>query len=107
MTIDISVKGVYVITEYNFVKKMHNNLDKGFKGLYQNTLATDFLFKVDKMVELLSKYNQEEYHKTIAKLIWASQCSRPDLQPLVVFYSTRVEVLRYMIKKLKHTIGYL
>ena len=48
---------------------MHNNLDKGLKHLYRNTLALDFLFKVNKIEELLLKYTKDKYHKGIAKLI--------------------------------------
>ena len=91
MTIDFSMKVGVAITQYDFVKKMYKELHEDLKGAYRNTPATDFLFKVDNSAEPLSKTKKEEYHKTTAKFIWISQCSRPDSQLSTELHSTRVK----------------
>ena len=85
MTIDFTLKTGCSITQYDFVKKMWNDLDEGLKGPCRNNLAADFLFKVDPKAEALNQKRKEEYHKTTAKCIWLSQCSRPDLQLSIGF----------------------
>ena len=79
MTIDFVLKSGCTIIQYDFIKKMHNDLNGNLKGVYRNTLAADFLFKVNLKAELLLKDKKEEYYRTTAKYLWISQRSRPNL----------------------------
>ena len=79
MTIDFSLQDSYPITQYDFMKKMWRELYSDLKDLYRNSLAADFLFKINIKAELLYKEKKEEYHKTTAKCIWLSQHLQPDL----------------------------
>ena len=75
MTINFTLKIGCSIAQYDFVKKMWKDLDKGLKSLYRNNLAADFLFKVNTKAEVLTQKRKEEYYKTTAKCIWLSQRS--------------------------------
>ena len=48
------------------------------------------LMKVDNDSPLLSKNLGDEYHSTVAKLLYLEKRARPDLEPAVAFLSTRV-----------------
>ena len=59
MTIDFSLKAGVAITQYDFIKKICRELREDLKGSHRNTLATDFLFKADNLVELLLKIKKK------------------------------------------------
>ena len=69
MIIDFTLKTGCSITQYDFAKKMRNDLDEGLKSLCRNNPAADFLFKVNLKAEVLNQKRKEEYHKTTAKCI--------------------------------------
>ena len=59
MTIDFRVKGECAFSQYDYIKKLLNNLPESLQCAYRNTPAPEYLFKVDdscsvKPVKILS-----------------------------------------------------
>ena len=107
MTIDFNeILGACIITQYDFIKKLHSGLADGLRGKSRGAPDPDFLFKVDKDLDKLNKKDKEHYHEVTAKCLWLSQRSRPDMQLATGFHCYRVkdpDVNDY--NKLKHVMG--
>jgi hypothetical protein len=72
------------------------------------TVASDHLFKVDPKCEKLDPETNDFFHRTVARLLFASKRSRPDLQTAVAFLCTRVASSdKDDYKKLKRVIQYI
>ena len=82
MTIDFCIKGECAYSQYDFLnKKLLISLLESLKvSCYHNTPAPEYLFKVDTGSPRLDKTRYEEYHTIVAKTLWASQRSHPDIQ---------------------------
>ena len=108
MTIDFSVKGECAFSQYDFLKKLLNTVPDALKSSYRTTPAPEYLFKVDDDSPRLDKVRFEEYHTIVAKTLWASQRSRPDIQLATGFHCTRVkDASEHDWLKLGHLMGYL
>ena len=108
MTIDFRVKGECAYSQYDFLKKLILSLPESLKASYRNTPAPDYLFKVDADSPRLDKKRYEEYHTIVAKTLWASQRSRPDIQLANGFHCTRVkDANEHDWMKLGHLMGYI
>ena len=92
MTLDFeSIKGACAISQYDFIKKMNNNLPKELKGPYRNTLAPPDLFKVNNDAPIVSLEHKEVYHEYSTKSLWLGQQGRPDMQLATGFHCTRLK----------------
>ena len=58
---------------------MNRELNNELKGRYRDTLAANFLFKLDPNANLLSKEEKDKHHRTKVKCLSVSQYSRIDL----------------------------
>ena len=108
ITIDFGLALGVSFTQYDFIKKIMNELSDDMKGPYRNTPAPSDLFKTDDNDADLCQRMKDEYHKTIAKLLFLGQRLRPDIQLAVGFHCTRVKKPKVNDwKKIKHLIGYV
>lgn len=108
MTIDFNTKFECAFSQYDFLKKLFNSLPKSLKCDYRNSPAPEFLFKVNDEATKLDPERKEQYHNLVAKVLWASQRSRPDVQLANAFHCTRVkEPDEHDWMKLGQMIGYL
>ena len=90
MTVDFRVALEVSLSQYDFVKKHHNDLPDSMKKGYRNSPAPENLFKqCDDDVEI-DDVRKEEYHTLTAKTLWLSQRSRPDIQLATGYHCTRV-----------------
>ena len=92
MTLDFeSIKGACIISQYDFIKKMHSNFPKELKGLYRDTPAPLDLFKINNDAPIVSLEHKEVYHVYSAKSLWLGQRDRLDMQLATGFHCTRVK----------------
>ena len=102
------IKGACIITQCDFIKKLHNSLPQELKGPYRKTPAPPDLFKVNKNAELVSKDKADKYHEVSAKSLWVSQRGRPDLQLATGFHCARIRDTNIEdFAKLRWMMGYL
>jgi hypothetical protein len=72
------------------------------------TVASDHLFTVNPECEKLNLETADYYHRTVARLLFASKRARPDLQTAVAYLCTRVACSdKDDYKKLKRVIQYI
>ena len=70
--------------------------------------APSYLFKIDESAERLDSKDSDIYHKSIAKCLWLSQRSSPDLHLSTRFYCTQVMVPTLHDKgKFIQMVGYI
>ena len=82
-------------------------------GTPANTPAADHLFDVRDDATLLSKSRSDDFHHTVAKLLWASLRARPDTLLALSFLTCRVKApdeddwkkLVRLISYVKGTVG--
>jgi len=91
MTIDFSKVGKVIFSMHDYV---HNLIveapDELLKGI-ATTPAASHLFTVNEKAEKLDDEKSEIYHHLVAKILYLSKRTRPDLQPTVAFLATRVK----------------
>ena len=92
MNLDHTLKGEVKITMIPYIKEMiqdsreHDpNPDKK-----ANTQAAEFLFKVDDESSLIDESRAKLFHTFIAKALFDTKISRPDIHTTVAFLTTRV-----------------
>jgi hypothetical protein len=108
MTVDFRTKLQVSFTQYDYLKKLFNDLPKDMLGGLKHTAAPEYLFKTTDESCLLSDSKKDEFHNITAKTLWVSQRTRPDAQLAVGFCCTRVkEPTEHDWKKLKHLMCYL
>ena len=107
MILDYSTDGELVVDMKYYVKNMIKDFGLPINREYKNP-ASDNLFKVNNKCPTLHKEKAELFHTTVAKALFLSKRSRPDIQPTVAFLCTRVQ--KPTIEdwgKLLHLMGYL
>jgi Reverse transcriptase (RNA-dependent DNA polymerase)/Zinc knuckle len=90
MTLDFSVTGKVKIGMVQYVKNMLAELPDDMDGVSPNSAAAH-LFDVNEECPKLDKKGAEQFHHLVAKLLFLCKRSRPDIQPVVAFLSTRVQ----------------
>ena len=92
MTFDLREKGEVALSQYDFVKKLYDELPDSMKqGRYRYTPAPESLFRINDESPKLDCARKETYHHTTAKTLWLSQRSRPDLQLAAGYHCSRVK----------------
>ena len=92
MTFDLREKGEVILSQYDFVKKLHDDLPDEMKtGRYRYTPAPDDLFKISESSPKLDCGRKETYHHIAAKTLWLSQRSRNDIQLATGYHCSRVK----------------
>ena len=109
MTLDFTVPGEVKITMIPCVKeivKLFSEYDKSEKTAA--TPAAEHLFKVNDDAESLDQEQMTVYHNFVAKCLFLTKRSRPDISTAVAFLSTRVKASDVDDwKKLTRMIRYL
>jgi Reverse transcriptase (RNA-dependent DNA polymerase) len=90
MTLDFSVASKVKIGMVQYVKNMLAELPDDMDGTSVNSAAAH-LFDVNEECKKLDKEGAELFHHLVAKLLFLCKRSRPDIQPVVAFLSTRVQ----------------
>ena len=93
MQLDYSVNGKVQINMVDYVKEMISSFPENIVNSSKiKTPADSNLFNVnDKDMEILSDYDREIYHTTVAKGIFLAKRGRPDIQTANAFLSTKVQ----------------
>ena len=94
ITLDYSLPGkvqLYMIQYIESVLKEFKFSEEVKSHKKVNTPAAAHLFQVNPEATPLSKEKKEEFHTTVAKLLFLTKRTRPDLQPAVPFLCTRVQ----------------
>ena len=93
MTFDFTDSGRGKITMYDYVDEMISKLPTEMIGK-SATPASNHLSEIsddDDNNQLLTPDLSEEFHHLVAKTLFLSKQSRPDLQTTVAFLTTRVK----------------
>jgi hypothetical protein len=107
MRIDYSAPGKVSISQRDYIEEILGELPKDMAGLATSPAAAH-LFEVSSAPDLLPVEAAEMFHCNVAKLLFVSQRSRPDIQTAVAFLSTRVKAPdRDDYKKLRRVMQYL
>lgn len=108
MTVDFSVRGEVSFTQYDYIRKLLDSVPDNMKVDYRKTPAPEYLFKLHEEAQRLGAKDAEQYHTTVAKILWASQRSRPDIQLATGFHCTRVkDPTVHDWSKLEYLLGYI
>jgi hypothetical protein len=75
----------------DYIEKMINEFPEALKD--SNCPWNENLFKVNEEAEKLSKDKSELFHKFVAKGLFASKRTRPDILPAITFLCSRVKSL--------------
>ena len=90
MTFDLRRKGEVALSQYDYIKKMHNRLPEDMKKGYRSSPAPTDLFKQKDNDPVLDHARQQLYHTITAETLWLSQRSRPDIQLATGYHCTCV-----------------
>ena len=90
MTFDLRKKGEVALSQYDYIKKMHNRLPDSMKSRYRSSPAPADLFKQKENDPVLDEPRQQLYHTITAETLWLSQRSRPDTQLATGYHCTCV-----------------
>jgi hypothetical protein len=88
MTIDLSVRGKVTIKTEGYVKDIL--AEYGVEGVAESP-ATNKLFKVLEGDKLLPEDKRERFHKFVAKLLYLTRRTRPDIAVAVTYLCTKVQ----------------
>jgi len=107
MTFDFSQQGKVRVTQDGYVSELLASED--IKSAVK-TPATDSLFDIDKESTRLSKSDSEHFHSVVAKLLYLSKRTRPDILVAINFLTSRVLVSTQqdydkLIRVLKYLFG--
>jgi hypothetical protein len=89
MTIDYSEENVVKFTMYDYLEDILAESPDDMKGMAV-TPAHSKLFQVNQECEKLDPKTMDWFHRTVARLLFASKRARPDLQTAVAYLCTRV-----------------
>jgi hypothetical protein len=89
MTIDFSEECLVKYTMYDFLEDIIADSPDDMKGTAV-TPAHSKLFQVNSECEKLDHKTMDWFHRTVARILFASKRARPDLQTGVAFLCTRV-----------------
>jgi hypothetical protein len=107
MTIDYSEDGKVKLTMYDYLEDILDESPDDMGGTAV-TVASDHLFNVNPECKKLNVETADYYHRTVARLLFASKRARPDLQTAVAYLCTRVASSdEDDYKKLKRVIQYI
>jgi hypothetical protein len=89
MTIDYSEESVVKFTMYDYLEDILAESPDDMKGVAV-TPAHSKLFQVNSECDKLDTKTMDWFHRTVARLLFASKRARPDLQTAVAYLCTRV-----------------
>ena len=92
MTIDFSEPGKVKFSMQQYVDLLLDECPDEFNKGSARTPATNHLFETNDEADKLNKEDSETYHHLVAKLLYLSKRTRPDLQLTVAFLTTRVQL---------------
>jgi hypothetical protein len=92
MTLDYSVCGQVKITMFDYVDEILTAFDKAEPkgGGTKTSAAPDSLFGVDDSCVTLAQNKAVEFHKMVAKTLYATKWARPDTCTAIALLTTRV-----------------
>ena len=107
ITIDYSEKGKVIFTMYDYLEDILEEMPNDMRGT-SPTPASSNLFDADEDSPLLNEKEADFFHRTTARLLFASKRARPDLQVAVAYLCTRVKApTQSDYRKLTRVIKYL
>ena len=69
MTSDLRKKGEVALSQYDYIKKMHNRLPDSMKSRYRSSLAPADLLKQKEKNPVLDEPRQQLYHTITAEML--------------------------------------
>ena len=91
MTIDYSIKGKVKFYMYDYIEQVLAEAEPSMSNGPSITPAGSNLFKVNNDAEKLPTDKADQFHRSVAQLLFLSKRARPDLQTVVAFLCTRVQ----------------
>ena len=91
MTIDYRDKGKVKFTMLDYINQLINEMPLELTSGSSATPAGNHLFNMDPIAKSLPSENAELFHHLTAKLLYLCKRTRPDLQTMVAFVTTRVQ----------------
>ena len=91
LTIDYSVKGKVKFYMFDYIEQILNEVDPSLMKGASVTPAGPTLFKVNDDAVNLSIDVADQFHRSVAQLLFLSKRARPDMQTAVAFLCTRVQ----------------
>ena len=93
MNLDYTIKGEVKITMIPYIKEMIQDFCEHYPNPEKksNTLAAELLFKVDDESRLIDDSRAKVFHTFVAKALFATKRSQPDIHTAVAFLNTRVQ----------------
>ena len=92
MNLDYTIKGEVHITMIPYIKEMIQDFREHDTSLEKkaNTPAAEFIFKVDGRLRLFDDSRAKVFQTFVAKALFATKISRPDMHTAVAFLTTCV-----------------
>ena len=91
MTIDYSIKGKVKFYMFDYIEQVLGEVDPSMMKGSSITPAASHLFNVNEAATKLSNKDGDQFHRSVAQLLFLSKRARPDLQTAVAFLCTRVK----------------
>ena len=91
ITIDYSIVGKVVFTMFGYLKDVIVEAAKDLKNSRSYNPGNDQLMKVDYDSPSLLPKDAKLFHQHVARLLFVSKSTRPDIQVCVAFLCTRVK----------------
>jgi len=113
MDLDYSESGTAIVSMIKYLRKIFVDFSEDITSTAA-TPAADHLFKVraEELARLLPEEQAQQFHRTVAQLLFLSARARPDIKTAVAFLTTRVRKpdeddwgkLKRVLKYLKGTM---
>ena len=91
MTLDFRNEGSAAFTQHDAIKKFWSSLPNNLRSKHESVLAPENSFKLDPNSTKVDVKLKDEHHTAIAKCLYFSQRSRPDIQLATGFHCTRIK----------------
>ena len=94
ITLDYSIPGKVKLHMKDYIKNIFEEfpyMDQVHELRHVSTPAAEHLFTVNDKAEKLNSVMSEDFHTTVAKILFLCKRTRPDLQPTIPFLCTRVK----------------
>ena len=89
--LDFSVIGEVSVSMIPYMKEIVDDYPDDLSGRTEKTPAATRLFDVNPEPVYLPKVKADIFHRTVAKLLWASLRARPDILLAISFLTSRVQ----------------
>ena len=91
MDLDFSVDGKLGVSMIPYLREVVEEFPEDVQDKEAKTPAANHLFQINPLAEKLDKNMSDIFHHVVAKLLWDSMRSRPDILLAISFLTSRVK----------------